>query len=465
MSLKAGWRAFSLVWLGQTGSSFGSALTGFVLGIWVFQATGSVTQFGLLLASSALPRILVLPVAGVLVDRWNRRWVLILSDCVAALTTLVVVMLVASDQLEVWHLYITTGVNSSSRAFQGLAYSAATPLLVKKEQLGRANGMVQASSALAELASPVIAGFLLGVIGLYGVIAIDFLTFLFALVTLGVVRIPDAPKSTESAVEKPFKENLFFGWRYLREQPGLLGLLAFLFMSNLSLGFLQTLITPMVLSFATPQELGVVATLSGLGMLVGGVVMTVWGSSKRLIRSILLFSLCQAVALMIGGLREHLVFITIAGFGFLFFTPLIVSCSQTFWQRKIPSEAQGRVFAMRQMIAWTSLPLAYLAAGPLADSVEPLLQPDGALASSVGLLIGVGPGRGTAFLIMMLGVMNLLVVIVGYTAPRLRFLEDEIPDAIVDDLPGTSEDDSVTGDEGQRAEKLPEIHASEEPAR
>ena len=420
-----------MLWTGQTVSAIGSSLTAFSLGVWVFQKSGSVTQFALIFLLAALPRIVLAPIAGALVDRWNRRTAMLLSDTGAALSTLAIALLLWADRLAIWHIYAATAVGATFGALQWLAYSAATTQLVEKKDRGRANGMIQTSFALSQLVAPAIAGFLLGSIGLRGVILVDFATFLVALATLLIVRIPDLHGEIRAARKHVLRDALY-GLEYLKARPGLIALLSFFAVTNLSLGFLQSLVTPLVLTFASPRELGVIASVSGSGMLVGGLLMTAWGGPKRrLVQGVLAFTLLQGCVLFIAGLRPNGMLVAIGGFLFMFFNPLVGGCSQTLWQRKVEPEAQGRVFAMRQMIAWSTLPLAYLLAGPLADGVfEPLLAAGGPLAGSVGRILGVGPGRGTGLLIIVLGLLNVLSALAGSFYPRLRHLDAEVPDAV-----------------------------------
>ncbi|MEG3972229.1 MULTISPECIES: MFS transporter [unclassified Microcoleus] len=213
---------FLIVWFGQLISLIGSSLTSFALGVWVYQRTGSVTQFSLILLSAMLPSILISPVAGALVDRWNRRWCMILSDSGAGITTVAMALLLATGNLEIWHIYLAVSLSSVCKAFQLPAYTASTSLLVPKEHLPRASGMVQSGEACAQLISPLLAGFLLGIVQLEGVILIDFATFLFALTTLLFVRFPDAKTA---AVPVDGKASLWReaveGCTYIFVRPGL----------------------------------------------------------------------------------------------------------------------------------------------------------------------------------------------------------------------------------------------------
>ncbi|MGL5805842.1 MAG: MFS transporter, partial [Xenococcaceae cyanobacterium] len=184
-------RIFLLVWLGQVVSLWGSKLTEFALGVWVYQKTGSITQFSFTLLFIFLPNVLIAPLAGVLVDRINRRWAMIISDCVAGVTTLSIMFLSAIEQLQVWHIYIAVALMSIFEAFQLPAYIAAIAQIVPTQQQSRANGMVQISKAIAKIVAPITAGLLINFIGLHGVLSIDCFSYIVALSILLTIRFPN----------------------------------------------------------------------------------------------------------------------------------------------------------------------------------------------------------------------------------------------------------------------------------
>jgi DHA3 family macrolide efflux protein-like MFS transporter len=428
-----GMRIFSIIWFGQLISTLGSGLTGFALGVWIYEQTGSATLFALNMLAYALPSLLVSPLAGALVDRWDRRWVMILSDSGAALTTMTVLLLVLGGNLQVWQVYLVTAIGAALNSFQWPAYSAATTMLVPKEHLGRAGGMVQIGEAISQLVSPAVAGALYVVSGLRGVTLIDFATFLFAVTTLLLVRIPQPEVSQEGRAGKgPLRQEIVYGWKYIAARPGLLGLLLVFAGFNFLSGLANPLIAPMVLDMTSPQTFGFLASLVGLGMLAGTLVMSIWGGPRRRIHGVLAYLVVSGLFLAMFGVTSSIPVMAVAGFGLMFVMPIINGSSQAIWQSKVAPDVQGRVFSVRRMIAQSISPVAYALAGPLADRVfKPLLMPDGALAGSVGRIIGVGPGRGIGLLFIVMGLLSSLVSLSAYLSPRVRNLEDEIPDASV----------------------------------
>ena len=434
-SMSFGMQVFSIIWFGQLVSTLGSGMTSFALGVWIYQETGSTTLFAFNLLAYALPNLFVAPFTGALVDRLDRRWMMILSDTGAGLSTLSVALLFFTGRLEVWHIYIATAVNASFSTIQWPAYSAATTLLVPKAQLGRASGMVQIGEAMSQLISPAVAGALLVRAGLQGVVLVDFATYLFAVFTLLLVRIPSPGVSAEGQEGRGslLKEALY-GWNYITARSGLFGLLLVFAVFNFLTGLTNPLVAPMILDMTSPEVLGYLASIVGIGMLAGTLVMSAWGGPKRRIHGVLGFLMLSGLFTALFGLRPSIPLIAVAGFGLMFTMPIINGSSQAIWQSKVAPDLQGRVFSVRRMIAWSTTPLAYLLAGPLADRVfKPLLTQDGALAGSVGRVVGVGPGRGTGLLFIVIGLLSALAALSGYFNPRVRLVEDELPDAIQDE--------------------------------
>ena len=435
-----GFKSFLLIWFGQLISLTGSGLTGFAIGVWVFLRTGSTTLFALIQLFTTLPTILVGPIAGALVDRWDRRKAMIFSDGGAALCTLIIFLLLSMGKLEIWHIYLLLAISSSFATFQWPAYSAAMTLLVPKKQLGRANGMVQMAEGVAQILAPAMAGLLVGIILLQGVIMIDLATFIFALFTLLIVRIPKPEKTVEGQAGKGSLLNeALYGWRYIRTRKGLFALLLFFAGVNFIISIAQVLFTPLVLSFSTPIILGLLKSTAGLGFLAGSVLMSVWGGPKRKMTGIYLTEVIIAVALLILGFTTNLYILGFGGFLAFSSFPVLLASAQVIWQRKTAPDVQGRVFSFRRVISYSTIPLAYLAAGPLADKVfNPLLVEGGKLSGSVGKVIGVGPGRGIGLIYILLGVLLLVATVVAYFYSHMRNVEDELPDMIPEEKPKTA---------------------------
>jgi MFS transporter, DHA3 family, macrolide efflux protein len=429
-TLNVGMRTFFVVWGGQLVSILGTTMTAFALQIWVFTETGSVTSLALVSLSFALPSTVVSPFAGALVDRWDRRTVMLFSDAAAGVTTLVIAGLYATGGLHLWHVYLLVGLGSVGNAFQAPAWMASIPLLVPKAQLGRANGMVQLNEGLSLVMAPALAGFLLVTFGLGAVLIFDVATFLVGIGTLLLVRFP-RPKEHAETQTGSILGDAIAGWRYIRDRHGLFGLLWVYAGVNFALSFANVLFIPLVLSFASEAAAGGVLSAAGFGAIFGSIVVSVWGGPKKRVRGTMAAIVGSGIGVALAGGRPSLALVSVAAFLLMATVPVANTASQVLWQLKVPPAVQGRVFAIRRMISQAIAPIAILLAGPLADGVfEPWLADDGPLSGSVGSLIGTGAGRGVGFMYIVTGLLTVVIGIVGYLLPRIRHLETELPDFI-----------------------------------
>ncbi|MFC7549662.1 MFS transporter [Plantactinospora sp. GCM10030261] len=440
-------RTFLRLWSGQAVSLVGSALTSFALGVWVYQETGSVTRLGLVYLLVFLPGILVAPFTGALVDRLDRRAVLLTTVSGGLLNVLALAALHHADALRSGHVYLTSAVTSVLIAVQTPAFAASVGPLVGRSGLGRANGLVMLAHSVAQIAGPLAGGFLLQAVNLGGVLIIDGASYLIALISLLTLRLPrpaPAGPGSGTGTSTGFGEGASgrigllaetaVAWRYVAARHGLVALLVFYALLNFGVGFVDVLITPLVLGFASTSALGTVLAVGGLGMVIGSVTMGVWGGPDRRIHGVLLFSLILGLALCAGALRPNLGLIAGAAFVFLFCSAIINAANRSFWQLKVEPGMQGRVLSLENMVATAPLPIAYLLAGPAIEQVcRPLLSSDTAFAHVTGSLIGGnGPDRAIALLLLGSGILVVGASIAGYFHPRLRRADDELPDALPD---------------------------------
>lgn len=430
--IRGGWRGFLTIWAGQVFSQIGSGLTGFALGVWVFQRSGSATQFAMIALAAVLPGVLLSPIAGVMVDRFDRRKVLILADAAAALVTLCVALLWRLDVLEVWQIFIMSALISSFGAFQRPAFTASITLLVDKSQFARASGLSQTAESLSVIVAPALAGLLVVKVGLGGVILVDVSTFVVAMIALALVGIPRPEKYEGEDDEKPSMwKQAAFGWTWLRERPGLFRMLWLFAGLNFLFGMVNALFMPMALSFSDPEQVGRSLSIGALGGLFGGVALGIWGGPKRKMNAILAMLSVVGLGMVLVGVRPSLWFLTGGLFTLFFFGPFINGLVQALWQTKVPPGIQGRVFATRGMIAMAMTPVAYLLSGPLADRVfTPLMVEGGALSGSLGPLIGTGPGRGIGLMFVVAGLLGLVLGLLAFADPHIRHVEDRLPDQV-----------------------------------
>ena len=440
-----GMRTFLIIWAGQLISMIGSGLTSFALGVWIYDQTGEATPFALTILFGSLPGVLLAPLAGAIADRWNRRLIMIVTDTGAALLTLFIafVLFFSDGGLQIWHIYGVAVLGATLGVFQWAAYQPSVTMLVPREHFGRASGLIQTGNALRGIIAPLLAGTLYVTIGLQGIVAIDFLSFFVAIGALLVVRIPQPESNLGKDGEKrSMLKDAVFGWTYLVDRRPLLVMLLYYAVVNFLLGLSSVLITPLVLSFNPASVLGIVQMVSSAGMLVGSLLMSAWGGPARKMNGVYGFIALFSLGYLIIGLWESAIAIAAGMFVLLFSVPLAAGSSQVIWMSKVEPELQGRVFAIRSMIATAITPLAYLISGPLADSVfGPLMSEGGALAATVGSLIGAGPERGIGLMFLLSGIVMLLVTAAAYAYPRLRLVEDELPDVLPDELSGVLPDE------------------------
>ncbi|MGW4393653.1 MFS transporter [Amycolatopsis nivea] len=413
--------------LGLLASILGSAFTGLAMGAWVFQHTGSATQYAVTLVINLLPGIVFGPLAGVLVDRWNRRTILMVSELVSAATVLALVLLYDAGVLATWHIFLVVGVQSLVRAMQLPALSSVVVLLAPKDQVARANGFVMLAQALGNTVGFAAGGVLLVAIRLDGVLLVDFATFLVNVAIIALVRIPRPPRSETAAAAESgglFAE-LRVGWQVLGTRRALRALLAFSAALNLSLGFADAMLTPLVLSFASAAALGLVVASMGVGAIGGSSALAAWGGPRRRVVGLAGFALPLGLFLCVGAFRPSVPLIIVAALGFTFCFTITDGTTRNILQLEVEPDVQGRVFATYNVVSGAALAVAYVLAGPVADKVfEPMLRPGGSLADSVGAVIGVGPGRGMAFLMLVIGAAMLVTAVVAFVRPSIRALPD-----------------------------------------
>lgn len=428
-----GMRGFIIVWIGQVVSLLGTGMTNFAIGVYIFQQTGEATAFTWALFFFMGPSVLFSPVAGALVDRFNRRTILIISDLLAGVVTMVWVGLLFSGGLEIWHIYLGNVVAGAANAFQFPAYSAAITLMLPKEQYGRAAGMLSLAQSASGILAPAFAGALLGVIGLAGIMAIDVITFLFAVGALLLVFIPqpEVPEDGRTGAGTLWQESVY-GFRYIFERPSLLGLQLVFFAINFLAMFGFALLVPMILARTNNNELllGSVQSLGAIGGVAGGLLLSAWGGPKRKIHGVLLGMVAVSLFGQLPmGVGQGLLVWAAASFVVQFAIPILNGSNQAIWQAKVAPDVQGRVFAARRLIAQITAPVATAVAGPIADNIfEPAFTPGGALVDSFGWLVGTGAGAGMGMMFVVTGILGAAVGFGGYVFPAVRDAEKILPD-------------------------------------
>jgi DHA3 family macrolide efflux protein-like MFS transporter len=422
-----GMRDYLVVWLGQTISVLGTSMTTFAMTIWAWEQSGRVAPLAFIIAAGLITYLLLTPIAGVVVDRFDRKRVMLIADLGAGVVSLIIYLLFVSGRLEIWHLYITTFVVGGLEAFHLPAYVTAATTLLPKEEYGRAAGMRSFSFSLANVVAPPLAGVLIGWIGIGGIILIDLLTFALASFLLAFVHVP-APEQT-SEPPKFSLAQMFSGFNYIRRRPELLSLQAMLTVTNFFAAFTEyAILSAFILARTEGDEvvLGTIRGAAAAGSLAGGAFASLWGGPKKKARAILL-ALAAGFFFnnVLFGLTNGVVWWSSALFLGAMLTPILVSAFYGLWQALIPAELQGRVFAARDILVDLPVLLGALMAGPLADAFfEPALLPNGMLAGWFGGLFGNETGSGMALMFVLFGGIGIIVSLAGFGLKPLRQLDE-----------------------------------------
>ncbi len=425
---------FSIVWVGQIISLLGTSMTNFAMTIWAYEQTNAATALAMIGFFYVAPMLIASPFAGAIVDRSNRKMMMMVSDLASGLTTIVILILFSTGHLQIWMLFITSAIQGVFQSFQWPAYSAAISTMIPKEQYGRANGMLSLADTASNIFAPILAGALLGYIGFSGILMIDIATFVFAIGALLLVFIPQ-PKITEEGrqAQGSIWKEAGFGFGYILKRPPLLALQIVFLTGNFFVGIPMAVQAAMILANTGTNEkiLAVVNSAAAVGGVVGGLVMSAWGGPKRRVNGVLFgWFISSLLGLVLMGLGRNTPIWMVAGFFGMFFIPIINGSNQAIWQAKVPPDLQGKVFSIRRLIAWFVSPLAMLIAGPLSDKIlEPAMRdPQSALAQATGWLMGTGPGRGMALLFVVGGCLAALVGLCGYIFRNLRDVDTLMPD-------------------------------------
>ena len=420
-------RTVMTVWVGQAVSNLGSSMTSFGLGIWVYQQTGSATSLAFIVLAARVPALLVSPFAGAIIDRWDRRRAMLLADAGAAAGTLAIMLLLLMGSLHMWQLYLALAFSGVFSAFQFPAYGAAVTLMVDKEQYARASGFIQLAGSIGRIAAPAAAAALVVWVGLAPLFVIDFLTFLVAVVTLVAVRFPSAPPAERQGRGLAgLLREARLGLDFVLERKALLILMLSFVVVNFAFAFQGVLLIPLLLETTSEQVAGWVISLAAGAVVAGSVILGVWGGPQDRVAGVYVPIFAMGVGLALIGLHPS-VLVVVAGILLMNGThPIAGGSSQAIWQAKVPPNLQGRVFAIRQVSAIVASPPAFLLAGWLADTIfEPLMATG---SNPLTQLLGSGPGRGMGLMFVLLGVFVMAVVVTAWRNPRIRNLEDEVPD-------------------------------------
>lgn len=416
-------RKFLTLWAGDFISSVGSGLTSFGLGVYIFQQTGKASYMALVTLLAFLPSLLLSVPAGVLADRYDRRILMVLGDSLSAAGLLFILACLMDGEAQVWQICVGVTISSVFTSLLEPAYKATITDLLRPEQYSRASGMVQLAGSAKYLISPVLAGFLLGIADIRLLLLLDMGTFFVTVVTTLAVR--RGIESRVSGGRISFLPEIKEGWKALTGRTGMPALVFMGALITFCLGMIQTLASPMVLSFADSTSLGTLMTVIAFGMLVSSMILGGFSIEKGYVRLLSASLFGAGIFMALFGLRENMVWIGAAGFCFFAMLPFANTCLDCRIRGNIDNKIQGRVWGLVGLISQLGYVAAYAVSGVLADYLmTPLLLPGGKLAGSVGKILGTGDGRGIGLLIILSGLLLCVTAALLPGIKSIRLLEN-----------------------------------------
>lgn len=413
MKRPQGFKGFFLMSIGQFLSMVGSSMTQFGLSIWIWKTTGNATPFSIITTLFFVPNLIFSPFAGALIDRWPLKRSLIIPDFAAGIVTILTLILYILNKLNLPFLYVASFVSGTFNSFQWPAYSVTISVMLKKEEYGKANGLFSMVENGPMIIAPILAGIFLPLINLSGIMIIDIITFLFAIGAVFYVYIPKLERVISKEKLGIFKDALF-GFKYIFNKKHLLALLTVFLLVNFFEGFISPIYSPLILSKTNNSSiaLGVVQMFFGLGGLIGGFIMTLWGGTKRKVYSLIGGILLSGFALFLFALSKNVLLLSIFGFTLALLGVITNASSQAIWQSKVAPQLQGRVFAARRVIAQLVGTIPMISSGPIIDNFLSKYFID---SNKFLSYFGIGKGGAMSFMTFLSGIFVVIVAIVAFS--------------------------------------------------
>lgn len=441
---------FYLLLAGESLSMCSGSLVEFALGIWIYSHSGSVADFAGAVLAVTWPPVLILPLAGALADRLDRKYLIVGSDVLLSLILALLGWLLWSDRLQLVHLYLFNCIASIIAAVRQPAYQAVVAAIVPPDGYVRASGLTGLGASLAIMFAPLAAGLLMGAVGLDGVIVVSFAAFVLGalLVLRSLRRTARGPAAGEAAhaaahaggpaaeagvsVAADVFRNLRAGLAFFRGDRLMSWLLAYAMMRSSLFALATAMITPLVLAGHTQQQLGWIYTCGALGGLAGGLLIVVIGTPRRMMLTVLCFDALMASSVFGIGAANSTLGYCVFAFTALASGSVAEGCVKAMWISKVPPRYHGSVFSLVAMFLLAAASLTLLGGGLLVDHVlDPALSAGGSLAgTAVGDWLGVGKGRGVALLFVISGVAGALWCLVTLASARMRRLDSLVPDGV-----------------------------------
>ncbi|MEV0457300.1 MFS transporter [Catellatospora methionotrophica] len=440
MRRPTGFAAFSVLWVGQFLSVLGTRMTNFAVSVWVWDQTGSTTQFTLTLFFAFAATVVFSPIAGAIIDRWNRRTTLMLAEVGTALATLVLLALFLTNTANLWQLYVLNFVTGAFVAFQVPVFQATITLMMERGNYPRANAMMFAVRTTPELFAPLLAALLLATTSIELVLALDSLSYLFAIGSVLLIAIPAIPPRPADTAPSTFWQDCRLGFTFIMRSRSLRNLEIFLIAINIlaSIGWL--LLRPMVLERTgdDADALALVLATGAIGGIGGTILVALLKTPRDKMRYVLWATVAfSVIGRIVYGISDVLLVLGFALIVVHMCIPVIDGYATSVWQEKVEPHYQGRVFAARQFVEELSVPIATLIAGPLLEYVIVPWMAEGETGAKLfGGMVGTGSVGGIGLVFVAIGVLGTLLAVVSFLTPSLRRIETIMPDVAPETTPG-----------------------------
>lgn len=418
-------RSFLLLWVTQMVSGLGSAMTGYALVIWSYTQRGSALVTAMLMVCTYAPYVLFSVFAGALSDRWDKKKILLLCDALAALSTLIVLILLKTGQLRIWHLYLVNAVSGLMNTIQQPASEVAVTALLPRKHYQKVGGLRYLSSSVNSILTPILATAVLGLAGMDAVILIDLISFAAAFVVL-LCFIPIPDTRAEQQKGESLLQSAGVGIRWLQRNPGIFHLMLFLAAINLVASMYQAAFPAMVLSKPNGGQvaMGAVNAVIGITTLAGSILASTLKPPKNRVKAIwLCLMLSMGTENLFLALGQSLPVWCIGAFLGWIAIPMMSTNLEAIFRLAIPADIQGRVFAARNTFQFFTIPVGYFLGGLLVDSLfEPFMAAQ-STGSVFARFFGSGKGSGAAFFFFVLWVMGIGVCLLFRRDKAIRKVE------------------------------------------
>lgn len=425
MEKGSNYKKFIVIWFGQMIASIGSGLTSFGLNIYVFQQTRSASACSVVVLCAFLPMVLLTPFAGILADRFNKWKLMLMGDSFSAISLIAMLLFIKLGNTSIIMICICVFISSIFSSLMDPAYKSIVTDLLAPEQFSKASGLIQLASSAKYLISPLIAGILIKASGIETILIIDILTFVLTLASIIYASNSIVSIKKEQSKDSSYIQDLMEGWNSLVGNKGLMSLILLTTMVTFYVGFIEILLTPMLLGVTDESTLGAITSFGSIGMLATSIIIGFRGIKKNYISTLSSAFTVMGIVIFIVGSVINVYVIGIAAFIFFAMLPFANTSIDVLIRSSLERKTEGRVWGLISLISQLGYLVAYSISGILADHVfNPLLDENGALASSIGRLIGVGEGRGIGLMIIICGVSMLVTSYIIYINRNIKVLEN-----------------------------------------